>query len=182
MARQDAIRARGMALAKGLGWFSLALGAAEMLAPRALNRALGLGDHPTLVRGFGLREAAAGVGILTQADPTLWIWGRVAGDALDLAALAPGLRRDNPHREAAALAFAAVGAVTVLDLVCARAFQEAPVKASPTGAAGPAHDYSSRSGFPHPAVEMRGVAAGAAARAPAEPGEADLLAAAAMPT
>lgn len=178
MARQDDIRARGMALAKGLGWFSLGLGAVEMLAPGAINRALGLGDHPTLVRGFGLREAAAGVGILTQEDPTLWIWGRVAGDALDLAAIAPGLRQDNPHRPAAALAFAAVGAVTLLDLVCARAFHEAP----PSGSREPAHDYSGRSGFPRPAAEMRGTAAGAMARTPVEPGDAELLAASAMPT
>jgi len=51
-------------LARRLGWFSLALGAAEMLAPRRLNRVLGVRpNRDWLVRGFGARESAAGIGI-----------------------------------------------------------------------------------------------------------------------
>lgn len=41
-----------------------------------------------LIRAYGVREIAKGVGILTSPNPTPWLWGRVAGDALDLATLA----------------------------------------------------------------------------------------------
>ncbi|WP_235919324.1 hypothetical protein [Aureimonas psammosilenae] len=106
---------------KGLGWFSIALGVVELVAPRKLHRALGLGHHEAMTRGFGLREIAAGVGILATRDPTPAVWSRVAGDALDLASLAPTLRRSNPHRAVAAGAFANVVAITVLDIACALA-------------------------------------------------------------
>ena len=41
-------------------WFSIGLGLAELVAPRALTRALGAEGHETMVQGFGLREIAAG--------------------------------------------------------------------------------------------------------------------------
>ncbi|GGE09234.1 hypothetical protein GCM10011390_30420 [Aureimonas endophytica] len=109
------------ALAQGLGWFSLALGALEILAPERLDRALGIGHHETATRAYGLREVAAGLGILLSRDPTPWIWSRVAGDALDLASLAPALRPANPQRPYAIGAFANVAAIAALDLVCALA-------------------------------------------------------------
>jgi hypothetical protein len=88
----------GHALAKGLGWFSIALGAAEVLAPRALTRWLGMPGSETVLQAFGMREIGTGVGILTSNNPTGWIWGRIGGDVLDLTALAPGLREDNPKK------------------------------------------------------------------------------------
>jgi hypothetical protein len=45
-------------LAQGLGWFSIALGLTEMLAPRSLTRSLGMEGHETLVQAYGLREIA----------------------------------------------------------------------------------------------------------------------------
>jgi hypothetical protein len=130
-------------LARGLGWFSIALGAAELLAPGALNRSLGMREHNTLVRGFGLRELAAGLGILTMRDPTPWVWSRVVGDVLDITALLSGLGRDNPRRGSAVAALFSVALVTAADVICARslssrlAYREAPRR-----------DYSRRSGFP----------------------------------
>src|SRR5690242_12433520 len=73
--RARAQRQRGLArasssstidsLVKGLGWFSIALGAAELLAPRAVNRVSGLeANHVGLTRLFGLRELGGGIGIL----------------------------------------------------------------------------------------------------------------------
>src|SRR5512138_3864572 len=106
-------------LARGLGWFSLGLGIAEVLAPRSLSPALGGEVQPALLRACGLRELASGFGILTSSDPRSWLWSRVAGDALDLAALAPALERSNPGRGTAGLAFGAVAAVTALDVACA---------------------------------------------------------------
>ena len=143
---------RADTLARGLGWFSIALGAAELFAPKTLTHQLGAGEHNSLVRGYGLREVATGIGILASRDPTPWVWGRVAGDLLDLATLAPTLDKDNPHRDRAMLAFGNVAAVTVLDVICASALSAQP-RPRPL-----VYDYSDRSGLPKPADQMRGAA------------------------
>jgi hypothetical protein len=140
-------------LARGLGWFSIALGAAELLAPHSLTRALGMRGQERLVAGYGLREIATGVGILASSDPAPWIWGRVGGDALDLGTLATALDGRNPRQENAGLAFAAVLGVTVLDVVCARALGGRRRQAR----AG-FRDYAGRSGLPRPPEAMRGAA------------------------
>ena len=86
-------------MARGLGWFSIGLGLAEVLAPRALTRGLGMEGNEQLVQAYGLREIATGIGILSSDQPAPWIWGRVGGDALDMATLAGGLQPDNPKKE-----------------------------------------------------------------------------------
>src|SRR5256885_10438489 len=80
-------------LAKNLGYLSLALGAAELIAPRALCRATGLSGMEPLVRAYGAREIATGVAILASHNPAPWIWGRVAGDMADIATAAGGIAR-----------------------------------------------------------------------------------------
>jgi hypothetical protein len=141
------------ALARGLGVFSIALGLIELTAARALTRALGMEGNENLVRGYGLREIATGVGILASKDPTPWIWGRVAGDALDVATLATALEGDNPRKENAMLALAAVAGATALDVYCAQALsRESPIPLPPM------RDYSDRSGLPRPPQAMRGAA------------------------
>src|SRR5215207_374083 len=92
------------ALARGLGVFSIALGLMEVAAPRALARFLGMEGSEALIRGYGLREIATGVGILASNDPTPWIWGRVAGDGLDIATLMTGYEGDNPKKDNVTLA------------------------------------------------------------------------------
>ncbi len=76
-------------LARGLGWFSIGLGLAEVLAPRAIARISGVrSSNAALIRLFGLREIASGIAIFSQGErPAAAVWSRVAGDALDLAAL-----------------------------------------------------------------------------------------------
>ncbi|HYE51202.1 MAG TPA: hypothetical protein VEB20_16515 [Azospirillaceae bacterium] len=106
-------------LARGLGWFSIGLGLAELMGGGRMSRSLGMGDHPTLLRAYGLREIATGIGILAQRDPTPWIWGRVGGDLLDLATLAGAMDRDNRGRIGGAIG--AVAGVTVLDVLCGQA-------------------------------------------------------------
>lgn len=113
------------AIARGLGWFSIALGLAELLAPRQVTRPLGMADHGRAAQLYGMREMAVGVGLLAAKDPAPWLWGRVAGDVLDLASLATGLRHDNPERGRAGLAMGAVAAITLLDLCCASQLQAA---------------------------------------------------------
>ena len=99
-------------MARGLGWFSIGLGLAEVLAPRVLTRGLGMEGNEQLVRAYGLREIATGIGILSSDQPAPWIWGRVGGDALDMATLAAGLQPDNPKKYNVEMALAAVAGVT----------------------------------------------------------------------
>jgi hypothetical protein len=107
--------------ARGLGYFSLGLGLYELLAPGHLARLLGMEEHEALIRAYGLREIATGVGILRSREPAEWVWGRVGGDALDLTTLAAaGLRDDNRRRGNVLAAMAAVAGVAVADVLCAR--------------------------------------------------------------
>jgi hypothetical protein len=130
-------------MARGLGWFSIALGAAELFAPRMLSRALGMEDKAALIQAYGVREIATGVAILGSTDPTPYVWGRVAGDALDLATLAPHMDDENPQQGNVMLAIAAVAGVTLLDIACAMALSNRAKDAIPF------RDYSDRSGFPN---------------------------------
>lgn len=102
----------------GLGWFSIALGAAEIAAAGPIARALGLPPAAAwLIRGFGLREIATGVGVLSSPANPNWLFARVGGDALDLATLAVALRSGNPKRRNAIAATAAVAGVTAVDAI-----------------------------------------------------------------
>jgi len=109
-----------MNVARGLGWFSIGLGLAEVVAGRQLGRALGMEDNTLLLRAFGVREIAAGVAILAMENPKAGVWARVAGDALDLAALGSGFTEENPKKENLAAAFVIVAGITALDYWCAR--------------------------------------------------------------
>lgn len=118
------------ALARGLGLFSLALGAAEIAMPALLARAIGIKATPatTLVtRLMGAREIAAGVAVLVAPKSPLPLWMRVAGDAVDLSLLAAA-KRTSGVRLLGALA--AVGGVTALDIVGAVKNQRAHVHAN----------------------------------------------------
>jgi uncharacterized membrane protein len=108
-------------LANGLGWLSIGLGVAEIAAPGQLARLIGVPDtgrKRTLLRAYGLREVAAGIGILSQPRPAGWLWGRVAGDMLDLATLGSALASESSDRGKLAAATAAVAGVTALDIYC----------------------------------------------------------------
>ncbi len=107
-------------LARGLGWFSIGLGAAELLAPRAISRLVGARNSRRLVRAWGAREMAAGIGILTATRPAPWLWARVAGDALDLTSLGGTLASPKAERGRTIFGIASVAGVTALDVMCAR--------------------------------------------------------------
>jgi uncharacterized membrane protein len=102
-----------------LGWFSIGLGLAELFAPRQVARFIGLDDddHTTLLRSYGVRELAAGFGILTRPKPTYWMWNRVIGDAIDLASLGRAMQATENDRSRLTAAAVAVIGVTALDVV-----------------------------------------------------------------
>ncbi len=129
-------RPQAHAAAHALGWLGIALGAAQLLAPRPLTRAV------------GLRQIATGVALLASEQPHTWGWARVAGGVRDAALIARTLRNGGSAAPRAALV--AVGALAIADVALARRrTQPAPVARV---------DYPARSGFPLPSDEMRGFA------------------------
>lgn len=136
-------------IARGLGWFSIGLGLAELLAPRAVARATGLRGREGMLQLYGLREIATGVGLLTAKRRAPWLWARAGGDLLDIATL----QAARPADARSAVALAAVAGVTAVDLMCARTLHAEERRAHTLR-----RDYSDRRGFPLPPQEMRGAA------------------------
>jgi len=139
-------------LAKGLGWFSLALGAAELFAPHRITRALGMEGKEALVRAYGAREIASGV-LTLSADKQAGLWSRLAGDGVDIATLSSGLRQDNPNKNNVTVALMMVAGVTLLDLVAAQG-----TTARHSARVGERRLYRDRSGFPKGLQAARGAA------------------------
>ena len=110
---------RGDQLAAGLGWFSIGLGLAEMLAPASVARLIGLPEGASTLRAFGAREMGNGVAILADPQRAGWMWARVGGDAVDLAYLIGQMGREDAERGRIAGAIAAVAGITALDIACA---------------------------------------------------------------
>ncbi|HEX4807394.1 MAG TPA: SRPBCC family protein [Bryobacteraceae bacterium] len=116
-------KSNGEKLATGLGWFSIGLGAAELVAPGKVAHLIGLRSRENrkgLLRFYGLRELAAGVGILSQPRAAGWLWARVAGDAVDLASLGSSFKASDANRAKVTASTAAVLGVAALDLICAQ--------------------------------------------------------------
>jgi len=106
-------------LARGLGWFSIALGLAEVLVPGSIKGNTGVPGPRGLVQSYGLREIATGALLLAAKDPVPLVWARVAGDLLDIATIAPALHPENRHRTGAASAMGFVLLATATDLAVA---------------------------------------------------------------
>ncbi|HEY0481378.1 MAG TPA: SRPBCC family protein [Kofleriaceae bacterium] len=130
---QDSDDAPGTTLlSRGLGWFSIALGVTELAVPRTLARTIGVdpdGATPWILRAMGAREILAGLGVLMQPQRPVPLWGRVAGDAIDLALLGIGAAFKRTSTPRIAGAIAAVAGVTALDVIAGtrtqRSFQRA---------------------------------------------------------
>lgn len=141
-------------LAHGLGWFSIGLGLTEVVCGGAIARWLGMPRAAPVIQAYGVRELLQGAGILGSRDPTPWISVRVAGDALDIATVLPGLEGHNPRKDNVLIALVALVGVTAIDVICAQNLAEAPFAPSRKVR----QDYRSRSGFRRPAKDMRGSA------------------------
>lgn len=128
-------------LDRSLGWFSVGLGLAEILAPKTLGRAIGVGERSTLLRMCGMREIVSGVGLLSGRAPATFAMSRVVGDVMDLALLGVSLRSPDANPTRVAAAATAVAGVTALDMYAskidiqssmAEAAEEVPITASLT--------------------------------------------------
>jgi len=104
-----------------LGWLSIGLGLAQLFAPTQVARLIGADEKDDAtrlaLRLVGGRELLCGVGLLSQAHPTTWAWGRVVGDVMDLAllgSLLPAKRTRNDRL--------LVAGATVLGIGCVDAY------------------------------------------------------------
>src|SRR5688572_10472732 len=113
-------------LARFLGWFSIGLGVAEIVAPRQLADLIGVENKPSVFRMMGLREIGSGIAILSQDQPASGVWSRVAGDMLDLALLGTQLDSNNPEREKTLAAAMSVLGVAAVDLYTAKRLSQGP--------------------------------------------------------
>jgi uncharacterized membrane protein len=128
--------------AQALGWLSVGLGLTALLAPRALGTATGIGARTGMLRMIGLRELAAGAGLLTARDARPWLWSRVAGDTLDLLVLgAAAARPATGERTRSLVSLGIVASITAAD-VAASVRQS---RRSQVTRAGPADEYIERS-------------------------------------
>jgi hypothetical protein len=109
---------RGMTLARGLGWLSVAVGTVEAVAPRRVAAWLGVDPHWRFVQMCGVRELVNGVTILRQPHRARWLWARTAGDLLDLAALTRAHVTPDARHDRRALSGALVAGVMLFDLAC----------------------------------------------------------------
>jgi len=115
--------------ARGLGWFSIGLGLAQIGAPRAVARLIGISDDDetrNTMFAVGLREITSGIGILSSPRASGWLWSRVGGDLMDLALLGKAMSDDENDRNRVAAATAAVAGVTVVDFLTGQQLIQQP--------------------------------------------------------
>jgi hypothetical protein len=138
---------------RALGWFSVGLGALQLLAPNRVTRALGIRGQEGLVQAYGLREIGSGM-LSLSVDKEVGLWSRVAGDGLDVLTLLCALGPRNPKRANVGRALAVVAGITALDVLGAASVARRHTR-------GPAIDpgrYRNRSGFPQGLEKARGAA------------------------
>ena len=142
---------RSEALACALGFFSIGLGIAELVAPRLIANRAGARVSPNMMRLYGMREVATGVGLLMAWKRGPWLWGRVAGDALDFATVAATADTRKPYRlSASSLLLLGIGMLDIYSVL------KATPKNLKSEAGTRTYNYRNRSGFPRSASEMRG--------------------------
>ena len=110
-------------LSRALGWFSIGLGLAQLVAPAQVARMAGAEPNTNtirLMRALGAREFLSGVGILSGRHSDTWVRARVAGDIVDLALLGRVMASDDANRAMTTVATLAVAGVTALDVLAAK--------------------------------------------------------------
>ena len=120
-------------LGLGLGLFSVALGVTELFASKRIAKALSTEGHEGLVKAFGGREIVSGLGLLAAPANASGVWGRVAGDGMDLAALSAAAI-NAPRNRAVWGAIAFVVGATLLDVLTARGLDRTTGKTFPISA------------------------------------------------
>lgn len=102
-------------LARTLGWLSVAIGIAEIAAPRTLGRLVGLDGERYRVNRLGLRELAGGLSTLYSRAAGSHASGWLGRTPANLKPLATRLRSGSKPERRLAAALTAVAAVAALD-------------------------------------------------------------------
>lgn len=114
--------------AKMMGLFSYALGTAQILRPGSVNRLMGVPDHNpnhAMTRLIGIREIVTGTGVLFGRNTSGWMWGRVAGDIMDVSNVAGQLAGRLGTRQKLIPTLLVLSAIAVLDAKIALDTREA---------------------------------------------------------
>jgi hypothetical protein len=101
-----------------MGLFSYGLGTAQILRPGGVNRLMGIPDHNpnhAMQRVIGIREIVTGTGVLFGRNTSGWMWGRVAGDVMDISIVAGQLAGRLGTRQKLIPTLLFLSAVAVLD-------------------------------------------------------------------
>lgn len=109
-------------LARVLGLFSLGLGSVQIADPDGVNRFVGLRVTPenqAAMRGVGVQELLMGLPLFRRKAPAALLWGRVAGDAMQIGMLAAAMDNKKNDRDRLRTTIGALGAVAVVDLFAA---------------------------------------------------------------
>jgi uncharacterized membrane protein len=120
--KYDHRRHRAERRARGLGWFSLGLGVAQLFAPRRVARLIGIRDDERtchILQTIGVREISSGAAILTNTESAGPVWMRVIGDVMDLGLLGLAAQSEDTERDRVVAATAAVAGITVIDALSA---------------------------------------------------------------
>ena len=121
--RRDGASDSAERLSRTLGLFSIGLGLSQILVPGRVARTIGLRDddrNRKMMMAVGLRELATGAALIRRPQSASFAWGRVAGDAMDLALLGRALTSNRTDHSRVTAAMAAVVGVTVLDLIAGK--------------------------------------------------------------
>jgi hypothetical protein len=117
---RDALQATGY----GLAALSIGLGIAELVAARSMARQLGVPKREGIIRAFGIRELVSGAALIARPKASVNAWGRVAGDVLDLAALAAVLRTPGTRTKTALGGVTFVASALVADALAGVAMRK----------------------------------------------------------
>ena len=101
-----------------MGLFSYVLGTAQILRPGSVNRLMGIPDHNpnhAMQRLIGIREIVTGTGVLFGTNTSGWMWGRVAGDVMDVSIVAGTLAGRLGTRGKLVVTVGVLSAIAVLD-------------------------------------------------------------------
>lgn len=115
--------------ARALGYFSLALGLAELTLPDRIAQLIGVREESgtrAVLRLLGVREALSGLSILAKSNSAGPLWSRVAGDAMDLALLGHASKNGVTSHTRLQFATAAVAGITAIDAYSATRLSRSP--------------------------------------------------------
>ena len=109
----------GHGMARFVGSYTLALGAAFSAEPTRMSSLFGMGESRWLAWYLGARDLVLGAGLLGASRPRPWLLARGLADASDAALMVGGLGSGRYNRRVLPLLGAAVGS-SALSLGLAR--------------------------------------------------------------